>query len=188
MSPTFHDPSAAIALHVKQERDARKWSLAELADRSGVSKAMISKIERGEASPTATILGRLSGAFGLQLSALLAMAEQVNGRLLRHDDQPVWVDPETGYVRRTVSPANGGVTELLRIDLPPNARVSYPPDAFTFQHQLMWVLEGVLVFQEGPDTHTLQVGDCLELGRPASCTFANPSDKPCSYLIALTKR
>lgn len=188
MTTTFHDPSAAIAQRIKQERDARNWSLAELAERSGVSKAMISKIERGEASPTATILGRLSGAFGQQLSTLLASAEQSGDRLLRHEDQPVWTDPETGYVRRRLSPPNAGVLELLRIELPPNARVSYPPEAFTFQHQQMWVLEGMLVFQEGSETHTLKAGDCLQLGRPAACTFSNPGARTCSYLIALAKR
>jgi transcriptional regulator with XRE-family HTH domain len=188
MTATFYDPSAAIAQRIKQERDARGWSLAELAERSGVSKAMISKIERGEASPTATILGRLSGAFGQQLSTLLTLAEQSSDRLLRAEDQPVWTDPETGYVRRRLSPPNGGILELLRIDLPPNARVSYPPDAFTFQHQQMWVLEGTLVFQEGAEIHNLKAGDCLQLGRPSACTFSNPGKQPCSYVIALAKR
>ena len=70
----------AISTRVKAEREARNWSLSDLAERSGVSKAMISKIERGEASPTATVLGRLSGAFGLTLSTLLALAEQTGLR------------------------------------------------------------------------------------------------------------
>jgi transcriptional regulator with XRE-family HTH domain len=188
MSSTYYDPSAAIALRIKQERDARKWSLAELAERSGVSKAMISKIERGEASPTATILGRLSGAFGQQLSALLALAEQSNDRVRTHAEQAVWTDPETGYVRRSISPPNGGVLELLRVDLPAKARVSYPSDAFIFQHQQIWVLEGALDFQEGSELHHLKAGDCLQLGRPEACTFANPGTKVCSYLIALAKR
>lgn len=188
MSTGFYDPSAGIALRIKQERDTRNWSLAELAERSGVSKAMISKIERGEASPTATILGRLSGAFGLQLSALLALAEQSSDRLRRSADQAVWTDPETGYVRRSLSPPNGGVLELLHIDLPAKARVSYPSDAFIFQHQQIWVLEGTLDFQEGSELHRLKAGDCLQLGRPEACTFSNPGAKTCSYLIALSKR
>ena len=61
------DSSAQLAQRLKAEREARNWSLAELAERSGVSKAMISKIERDEVSPTAALLGRLSGAFGLSL-------------------------------------------------------------------------------------------------------------------------
>ena len=63
------DPTDAISASLKRERSARGWSLADLSERSGVSKAMISKIERGEASPTATVLGKLSGAFGMALSA-----------------------------------------------------------------------------------------------------------------------
>ena len=81
-----------IAARVLAERTSRGWSLEQLAERSGVSRAMISKIERGESSPTATLLGRLSGAFGLTLSSLLARAELQSGRLLRAADQPQWKD------------------------------------------------------------------------------------------------
>src|ERR1700754_4898202 len=123
MSTIVNDPTHPLATRIAIEGEARGWSLPDLAERSGVSKAMISKIERGEASPTATLLGRLSGAFGQQLSTLLTLAEQSSDRLLRAEDQPVWTDPETGYVRRRLSPPNGGILELLRIDLPPNARV-----------------------------------------------------------------
>ncbi|MBV9456432.1 MAG: helix-turn-helix transcriptional regulator, partial [Bradyrhizobium sp.] len=48
-----------LAQRIRLERDSRGWSLAELAERSGVSKATISKIERAEVSPTAVVLVRL---------------------------------------------------------------------------------------------------------------------------------
>lgn len=185
---TTSDPTLAISARVKTERESRGWSLADLADRSGVSKAMISKIERGEASPTATVLGRLSGAFGLQLSMLLALAEQAGERLSRNEEQPLWQDPETGYTRRAISPRNGGMLELLEVTLPAGIRVSYPPAAFTFQHQQIWVRQGTLVFEEGELTHTLNTGDCLQLGPPASCTFSNPGEQACVYVIALVRR
>lgn len=162
--------------------------MADLAERAGVSKAMISKIERGEASPTATILGRLSGAFGLQLSMLLALAEGAGDRLCRAADQPVWTDPETGYTRRVVSPRNGDMLELVEITLPPGVRISYPSSAFIFQQQQIWVLQGSLVFEEGELVHKLEAGDCLQLGPPAPCTFFNPGSRPCIYLVALVKR
>src|SRR3954469_11644675 len=107
------DPTEPLAARIALEREARGWSLADLAERSGVSKAMISRIERGEASPTAALLGRLSGAFGLTLSTLLARAEDRGERLLRAKDQPVWRDPETGYIRRRVSPFSGAPLELV---------------------------------------------------------------------------
>jgi transcriptional regulator with XRE-family HTH domain len=178
----------AISTRVKAEREARNWSLSDLAERSGVSKAMISKIERGEASPTATVLGRLSGAFGLTLSTLLALAEQTGDRLARFAQQDVWRDPETGYTRRRVSPATGSVLELLEIELPAGVRVPYPSDAFVFQHQQIWVTRGTLTFREGAQTHRLNAGDCLQLGAPADCEFFNAGRAACVYVIALVRR
>lgn len=188
VSAISNDPSGAISARVRIERESRNWSLADLAERSGVSKAMISKIERGEASPTATVLGRLSGAFGLQLSMLLALAEQTGERLSRLADQPLWQDPETGYTRRVVSPRNGGLLELLEVSLPPQVSVSYPSSAFIFQYQQIWVRSGTLEFTEGGLCHRLDVGDCLQLGPPAACTFFNPGAEPCVYAIALVRR
>src|ERR1051325_7443045 len=124
MSTIVDDPTPVLALRIRREREGRGWSLGDLAERSGVSKAMISKIERGEASPTAALLGRLSGAFGLTLSALLARAEHASGRLLRAADQPRWQDPETGYVRRQVSPQSDLPLDLVRVELPAGARAS----------------------------------------------------------------
>ena len=182
------DLTQAISARVKTEREARNWSLSELAERSGVSKAMISKIERGEASPTATVLGRLSGAFGLTLSTLLALAEQTGERLARHADQAVWQDPETGYTRRRISPPTGGVLELLEIELPVGVTVPYPSDAFVFQHQQIWVTQGVLSFREGSQTYRLEVGDCLQLGAPMECEFLNAGDEVCRYVVGLVRR
>lgn len=178
----------AIAERIRVERDIRSWSLAELSARSGVSKAMISKVERCEASPTASVLGRLSGAFGLPLSVLLAMAERAGDRLARREEQPVWTDPETGYSRRTLSPAEGGQLELLEIVLPAGGRVPYPASAFSFQHQQIYVLEGELDFIEGSRSHRLASGDCLQLGAPADCVFVNSSGSATRYLVALTRR
>lgn len=185
------DPTEAISASLKRERAAKGWSLAELAERSGVSKAMISKIERGEASPTATVLGKLSGAFGLALSALLALAEGQGERVSRRASQPLWQDPETGYLRRALSPresSSPGPLELLEIELPPQVRVPYPAAAFAFQHQQILVTQGVLEFQEGLQLHKLEAGDCLQLGAPADCVFINPGKKACRYLIALVRR
>ncbi|AYD02453.1 XRE family transcriptional regulator [Neorhizobium sp. NCHU2750] len=182
-----HDPAEAIAATLRHEREARKWSLSELAERSGVSKAMISKIERREASPTATVLGRLSGAFGLPLSVLIAAAEGASERLSVAETQAVWTDPETGYVRRAVSPA-GAAAELIEVSLPAGVRVPYPASAFAFQQQQIWVLEGRLDFFEGSAEHRLKSGDCLLLGNPSECVFANPGPTAARYLVVLSRR
>lgn len=188
MDTIVDDAATRLALTLRNEREARGWSQGDLAARSGVSKAMISKIERAEASPTATLLGRLSGAFGLTLSRLLAGAEDAGRRLARFADQPVWRDPETGYVRRAVSPPSGGPLELVSVEIPSGARIAYPASAFTFIHQQIWVTGGTLIFREGEIEHRLAVGDCLQLGRPVECAFANPGPGPCTYLVAIVRR
>ncbi len=128
-----------IGARIRIEREARHWSLSDLAERAGVSRAMVHKIERGESSPTAMLLGRLAGAFGLSMSKLIARAETQEGRLLRREDQPVWVDPESGYVRRHVSPRTDLPLDLVRIELPAGAAIPMPASVYAFKRQLIWV-------------------------------------------------
>lgn len=180
-----------LAARLRGEREARGWSIGDLAARSGVSRAMISKVERNEASPTATLLGRLSGAFGLTLSTLLARTEEDasgDGRVSRASAQARWIDPETGYIRQAISPA-GASPELVQVELPPGARIDYPKSAFTFlRGQCVWVLSGTLAFVEGDMTHRLRRGDCLALGPPVDRSFVNPSaTAACIYLVALAR-
>jgi transcriptional regulator with XRE-family HTH domain len=177
-----------IAARVRIERDARKWSLADVAEQSGVSKAMISKIERGESSPTTTVLGRLCGAFGLTLSTFLTRAEGHAGRLIRASEQPSWTDPETGCVRTLISPSAGGSIEIVAVDLPASAEVTFPASIYAVFHQIVWVLAGRLTLVEGETEYLLHYGDCLELGPPAQCTFRNETDEPCRYLVAAGRR
>lgn len=182
------DLNNALAEAVRAARDARGLSASALAERSGVSRAMIAKIERAEVQPTAALLGRLSGALGLTLSELIARAEHADQRLARAAEQPTWTDPETGYRRRAVSPTSGGPLELVEVELPGGAEVSYPADSYAFINQQIWVLEGRLRFKEGDAEHELEAGDCLQLGSPAPCTFLNPTRRSCRYLVALTRR
>jgi len=191
MSTIVDDLDARLGTRIKIERERRGWSLTDLSARSGVSRAMINKVERGEASPTASLLGRLSGAFGLTLSALLARTEMSGaGRLVRADDQLRWTDPATGYLRRQVAPAPGSdlPVELIHIELPAGTSVSFPAAAYAFARQLVWVLGGTLTFIEGDVAHTLAAGDCLELGPPSDCTFRNERGRPCRYAVVILRQ
>jgi transcriptional regulator with XRE-family HTH domain len=178
----------SLADTVRTARAARGLSTNALAERSGVSRAMIAKIERAEVQPTAALLGRLSGALGMTLSELIARAEHADQRVARAADHPTWIDPDTGYRRRALSPVSGGPLELVEVELPAGAEISYPADTYAFIHQQIWVLGGRLVFQEGDVEHELEAGDCLQLGPPARCTFINPTREACRYLVALTRR
>lgn len=185
------DLTARLAGLLRSARLDRGLSTAALAQRSGVSRATVVKLERAESQPSAGLLGRLCAPLGMTLSELFARAEDAGsrgGRLVRADEQPVWTDPATGYLRRTVSPLAGGPLELAEIELPARARVGYPAASYAGIHQQVWVLAGRLELHEGPEVHRLGPGDCLELGPALDCTFANPGPEPTRYLVAVTRR
>src|SRR5258708_13695794 len=117
MSLLLDNTASRIAGRLRLERESRGWSLADLAERSGVSKATISKIEREEVSPTAVVLVRLAGAFDLTLAGLLLRAEGKE-RLTRATEQPIWRDPATGYFRKPVLVRPDPPVDLSRADLP----------------------------------------------------------------------
>ncbi|MER6130313.1 XRE family transcriptional regulator [Streptomyces sp. NPDC001795] len=181
-----------IATRVRTERERRRWTLAQLADASGVSQAMISRIERGESSATAVVLGKLSAAFQLSIASLLALAEGVQddteavAGVRRRAETAEWRDPGTGYRRRQITGPHFPA-EVAEIRLPAGAQVPYPAAAFAFIRQIVWVLDGHLTFHDGDTVHELDAGDTIELGEPAERVFANTTDWECRYAVILTR-
>jgi transcriptional regulator with XRE-family HTH domain len=186
MSILLDDAGARIAARLHLERDSRGWSLADLAERSGVSKAMISKIEREEVSPTAVLLVRLAGAFDLTLAGLLLRAES-QGRLIRANEQPVWRDPKTGYLRKQVFRRPDHPLEIIEVELPARQQVVLPASSYAHIRQAVWVRTGNLVIIEAGERHLLGPGDCLGFGPPSEVTFANETSAPCSYVVVLAR-
>ena len=179
--------SHRLALRVRLERDGRGWSLADLAERSGVSKATISKIERSEVSPTAVVLVRLASAFDLTMAGLMLRAEGQGNRHSKAGEQPVWRDPETGYLRKQVFNRPDHPIEMVRVELPARQIVTLPASSYAHICQVVWVLAGALVIIEAGERHLLGTGDCLGFGPPAEVTFANETATPCTYVVALAR-
>ncbi|MGI5472781.1 helix-turn-helix domain-containing protein [Streptomyces sp. CA-132043] len=186
------DPLVArIGARVRDERERRRWTLAQLAEASGVSRAMINRIERGESSPTAVVLGKLSGAFRISVSALMALAEGTTEHPADGPDDSAgantgamaeWRDPATGYSRRQISGPRFPA-DIAEVRLPAGARIPYPAETFAFVRQIVWVLDGRLTFHEGDAVHALEAGQRLELGAPAACAFVNDSAEECRYAV-----
>jgi transcriptional regulator with XRE-family HTH domain len=187
MSIIVDNLSQQLADRLRLERDARGWSLADLADRSGVAKATISKIERAEASPTAVVLIRLASAFDLTLAGLMLRAEGRKERVSRAADQAEWRDPETGYLRRQVFNRPDHPLEIVRVELPPRQRVTLPASSYAHIRQAVWVQSGRLVIIEAGERYLLEPGDCLGFGPPSEVSFANETAAPCVYVVALAR-
>jgi len=181
------DLDRRLGARIKGLRQSRGLTLDQLAERSGVSRAMISRVERGESSPTAALLDRLCAGLGVLLSALFREEAQ-GGPLARRSEQPVWTDPDSGYVRRSVSPpGTGSRLEIVEVEMPAGARVllDAPRGGFRLDQQL-WLLEGELSLTVGGREHRLAAGDCLAMLLDGPIAFHNPGEVPARYAVVLT--
>lgn len=184
------DPlESAIGERLRLLRTARGLTLDDLAGASGVSRAMISRIERGEASPTAQLLSRLCAALDLTLSAFFAFSQEGGDPLSRRERQTVWRDPETGYQRRAVSaPDTAARVELIEVEFPAGARIAYPPEtAKAGMTQHVWLFTGSLRMTVGETVYDLCPGDCLHMSITEGHVFENPGGSPAHYAVVLDR-
>jgi transcriptional regulator with XRE-family HTH domain len=178
-----------IAQGLKRRREHLGLSANDLAERSGVSRAMVSKIERLAVSPTAALLGRLCNGLGITLSSLIASAETAAGHpVARAAEQPVWRDPDTGLRRTMVSPLNtGSRMELVHVELPAGAEVEYDAQHHTHFDQHVWVLQGTLTLTVDRERIVLGAGDCMRSRLDVPSAFANRARRACRYLVAIAR-
>ncbi len=157
---------ARLARRLAELRTGRGWSLDELAGRTGVSRSTLSRLERGELSPTAGVLNKLCAAYEHTMSRLLAEVEARPAHLVRAAEQSVWRDDASGFVRRSVSPPYPGLRgEVVEATLRPGADIAYDGPSVAGLEQHIWVLEGRLAVsvRDGgrEETYEADAGDCL---------------------------
>jgi transcriptional regulator with XRE-family HTH domain len=181
------DLNERIAERVRDLRAARGLSLEALAALCGVSRSMISLIERGESSPTAVLLEKLAAGLNVSLASLFDAPRAPPDPVARADSQPAWRDPQSGYVRRNVSPSGfESPIRIVEVHFPPGARVAYETGAReTRFHQQIWVLEGSIDVTLGALRHRLRTGDCLAMVLDQPITYRNPTRKAARYAVVL---
>jgi transcriptional regulator with XRE-family HTH domain len=180
-----------IAERVSELRSARGLSLDALAHKTGVSRSMISVIERGESSPTAVVLEKLAAGLGVPLASLFdgsaSGAKALSGPVARRQDQPQWQDPASGYRRRNISPP--GVPQpmqIVEVHFPRGKRVAFEAAAREIRiYQQIWVLDGAIDVTVGEDCHRLREGDCLAMQLEGPTMFHNPTRKPARYALVI---
>jgi len=173
-----------IAQRLKGLRAERGWSLDELARRSNVSRATLSRLENAEVSPTASVLGKLCAAYGLTMSRLMHMVEDDFTPLIRRSTQSVWTDQTIGFRRRSVSPpAQALAAEVLECELASGARITYDrPPGSGLEHHLL-LIEGQLEVSVDGQTYDLRPGDCLRYQLFGPSAFATPEQCAARYIL-----
>jgi transcriptional regulator with XRE-family HTH domain len=182
------DLDTRLAARLASLRAERGWSLDALAERSGISRTTLSRLERGETSPTASLLGRLCTAYGRTMSRLIAETEAEAPQFVRAADQATWVDPETGFRRRGVSPPAAGLdAELVEAVLPAGAEISYAAPAVQGLEQHIWMLGGTLALTVDGNAHRLEPGDCLRFRLFGPTRFAAPGPGDAHYALVVCR-
>jgi transcriptional regulator with XRE-family HTH domain len=181
------DINARIAERVRALRTDLRMTLDALAEKCHVSRSMISLVERGESSPTAVVLDKIATGLGVPLATLFDDASAAASPVSRREDRTPWRDPQSGYVRRNISPANfPSPMQIVEVVLPAGARVAYENGARDVGiHQQVWVQEGSLEVTLGGVTYRLAEDDCLAMQLTAPTAYRNRTRKPARYLVVI---
>ncbi len=176
-----------IAQRVRDLRTAKGFSLDQLAQHSDVSRSMISVIERGESSATAVVLEKIAAGLGVALVNLFDLPQIAHEPVARAKDNLPWRDPQSGYVRRNVSPSAAQTPiQIVEVVFPGKARVAYDSiHRAGSVHEQVWVIEGAMDVSIGKVTHHLQAGDCLAFTLDQPVMYYNPTSKAAKYAVVI---
>lgn len=163
-TPRGADLADAINRHlgsrVKQLRTARGWSLDVLAGASGVSRSMLSQIEREQANPTLAVTMRIAQAFGMALGDLLEMPDAASSvTVIRGEDRTYHYRSDKWCRLRTLSPLNlEKDVEFYEVQLQPGGALRSSPH-FEGTREFLTVQKGQVRLESGGDAEELGAGD-----------------------------
>jgi transcriptional regulator with XRE-family HTH domain len=180
---------AELGVRVRDLRKARQESLDALARRSGVSKSMISKIERGEATPSTTVLAHIAEALSVTFSELMAPEQDSEVIMLPLERQAILTDPATGLVRRCLAPIlpTRGIDWVMNV-LPPGASTGEFVAHRRGVEEYIHVIQGRLRAILGGMTYDLNEGDAIFFQAHISHEFINFGIGPCKYYLIINSQ
>lgn len=167
---------------LKALRTSREWSLALAAKQTGVSKAMLGQIERGESSPTVATLWKIATGFNVPFSLFItASAPQTSSAVQRSSKAVDWqrqnasmqvtplfpFDPETGFDMLAIELAAGAVSHSSAHDLG------------VIEHVL--VISGTLCVAVNDQGYRLSAGEGLRFQADCPHSYSNDSNTPVHF-------
>lgn len=175
----------ALGERVRAERDRRHLSLEELAERTRVSRSMLSAVERGDKVPTVLVLDRIATGLGTSIARLLEGESRARVQVIRQYEQNVARD-HSGWERRILSPVLPGVEfEFMRTTIDPGVNAGdFDPHA-QGSREYVAVERGTLRLTIDGRQHLLRAGDSIYYDGDCVHGFANPSKSPCVYYLVM---
>jgi XRE family transcriptional regulator, regulator of sulfur utilization len=177
--------ATSLGTRVRELRNGSRLSLEALAARAGVSRSMLSSIERGEKVASVLVVDRIATALGTTLARLLREQRDESVIVLRRGAQDVVVDPG-GWERRILSPVLPGVEfELMRTTLGPSVNAGAFAAHGTGSREYVAIEAGSLLLTLDGSEHTLEAGDAIFFDGDCVHEFENPRAEPCVYYLAM---
>ena len=171
---------------LKRRRQEQKLTLDQLAAKSGVSRAAISKIERGDSGASTPVLGKLAEALDLSISQLVGGPRSEPVLHIPHDRQPSFLEEKTGFERRSLSPLYlGRGIDFVLNRLPPGTKTGPFPSHRQGVEEHLYVAKGKLKVTLNGESHILKQGDFLFYRGDMSHSFENIANTPCEYFIVI---
>jgi len=181
---------AALAARIKRLRTEADLTLEQLAVRSGVSRAMLSKVERGEKSPTLALVARIAQGFDISLSTLLgAQPDMSDVTVIRAANAISFTDPITGFERRVLSPTHlDNSVELVLHRIPGGGSSGLLAPYKVPTEKYLVVHEGRLTVYMEDKSYVLGTGDSLYFTVKAPYRFENEGRTPCAYYMVIVRK
>jgi transcriptional regulator with XRE-family HTH domain len=175
--------SGRVGERVRGLRRGRGWTLEVLAERSGVSRAMISKLGRGEKNPTLVVAAKVAEGLGVSLMQLVGIEERREVVVVPRDRRMVMRDPETGFERQLLSGGRG--LEFIKNVVPEGSTAGeFPPHRRGVEEYLL-VEKGRLRVILGGEEYVLDEGDSAYFEADVTHRFDNVGEGECSYYVVI---
>jgi transcriptional regulator with XRE-family HTH domain len=176
---------ALLGRRLRQERRRRGLTLEDLAAASGVSRSMLSEVERGSRVPTVLVLDRIATGLGTSIARLLREEQPARTVVLRRDEQDVARDA-SGWERRVLSPVLAGVEfEFMRTTIGPGVDAGLFSPHGPGSREYLAMESGRLRLSLDGDELELREGDSIFYAGDCQHGFVNPGTKPCVYYLVM---
>lgn len=175
-----------FSTNVKNVRKLKGYTLEELAKKSGVSKSMLSQIERGDKNPTINIASQIAEALDETISSLLGEEQKRSVSIIRSHERLLYKDEKTKFERHLLSPPTNDIEFILNKIPPLKETGGFPPHKKGVE-EYIYVAKGKLQVQLGeePQVYTLEEGDSIYFEADIDHRFVNLSEEECNYFLII---
>lgn len=189
MVDSLEEDARRFGSQLRAFRTARGMSLSEVEKRSDVSRSMLSKIERGQASPTIQLASRIAKALETSLSRLLGAADPRSSFIVARQDERQLFRDVNGFLRELLVPVPNEVgVEVARHTIPANGASGQLPAYAAGTRKILVVEFGTVRICAGGSEALLQPGDALYFEADVPHEFSNPERGECAYTLIVIRR